>query len=105
MRKTFKQKIYCYADETGQDFGTDFFIVTVVISDQKQEPLRDILRKIETSTKIGVLKWQKTSFKINKTYLKEATRQKVGKIYFNHYKKPVPYFFPVINQCFARSWY
>ena len=37
------QKLYCYVDETGQDKGSDFFIVVAVVSEKEQALLRDQL--------------------------------------------------------------
>ena len=68
MKPLTKQKIYCYADETGQDAGSDFFVVVVVISDQDQDSLHQELIEIEVET--GVLfKWKKTALTRNKKYL------------------------------------
>jgi len=97
VKQKIKQKLYCYVDETGQDAGSDFFIVVAVISDRKQDPLRQELLKIESLIKIGSLKWQKTRFARNIKYLKLILQKKIGKIYFSHYRKPFPYFAPIIK--------
>ena len=34
------RKLYCYVDETGQDIGSEFFIVVAVVSDEDQYRLR-----------------------------------------------------------------
>jgi len=34
------QKLYCYVDETGQDKGTEFFIVVAAVSEKEQNLLR-----------------------------------------------------------------
>ncbi len=60
MKKTLLQKIYCYVDETGQDVGSEFFIVVAIVNDKDQNPLREDLLKIESQAKIGQRKWHKT---------------------------------------------
>ena len=45
--KSAKQKIYCYVDETGQDVGSLFYIVTALVSASEQYQLRAQLLKIE----------------------------------------------------------
>ncbi len=60
MKQFNQQKLYCYIDETGQDVGSEFFIVVAVVSDKEQDLLRDSLLEIEFQTKIGQRKWRKT---------------------------------------------
>jgi len=54
-----KQKLYCYVDETGQDKGSDIFIVVAVIVFTDIEQLRKILIELEKITKVGRTKWHK----------------------------------------------
>jgi hypothetical protein len=93
------QKIYCYVDETGQDVKSEFFIVVAVANDQNQNILRDSLCKIESLAKIGKRKWHKSSFDRRKQYLNLLIKEGVceGDIYFGHYKKPIPYFLPMLE--------
>lgn len=95
MRKTILQKIYCYVDETGQDIGSDFAIV----NDKDQELLRCNLMEIESQTKIGKRKWHKTQTERNMQYLQVILKKEIGKgeVYFGHYKKPIPYFLPMLE--------
>lgn len=53
------QKLYCYVDETGQDTGSEFFVVVAVVSDKKQQELREKLVKIEKESGTGGRKWHK----------------------------------------------
>ena len=99
QRKTTKQKLYCYVDETGQDSGAEFFIVVAVVSDKEQDMLRKQLIKIESLAKIGLRKWHKSQHKRKKQYLQLILEKRVGKgeIYFGRYKKPIPFFLPMLE--------
>ena len=99
MKQSNKQKLYCYIDETGQDVGSDFFIVAAIVSDKEQTLLRDELIEIESQTKIGQRKWHKSETERNIRYLQQVIKKEIGKgeVYFGHYKKPIPYFFPMLE--------
>src|SRR3990167_8329939 len=78
-----KVRIYCYVDETGQDLRADFFIVVAVVSDEKQNPLRSRLEKLEALVKIGKKKWKevkrsKKYLKRSQKYLKLALKEKIA---------------------------
>jgi hypothetical protein len=45
-------KLYCYLDETGQDTEGDLFLVSVVITEQEREALREELVKVEKASLI-----------------------------------------------------
>lgn len=53
MKQSVRQKIYCYVDETGQDVGSEFFIVVAIVNDKEQNLLRNQLLEVESQTKIG----------------------------------------------------
>ncbi len=93
------QKLYCYVDETGQDIGLEFFIVVAVVSDQEQDLLREQLLKIEFLAKIGKRKWHKARSDRRRRYLQLVLEKRIGEgeVYFGHYKKPLPYFLPVLE--------
>jgi len=93
------RKLYCYVDETGQDAGSEFFIVVAVISDKEQEVLRKVLLEIELLTGTGRLKWHKSRHERRMKYLQTVLQRKIGAgdVYFGKYKKPLPYFFPVLE--------
>lgn len=99
MKQFQKQKLYCYVDETGQDTGSEFFIVVAVVSDKEQNLLRDQLLKAEFSAKVGLRKWHKSQFKRNRQYLQLILEKGIGReeIYFGRYKKPIPYFLPMLE--------
>lgn len=93
------QKLYCYVDETGQDAGSDFFIVAAIVSDKEQNLLRDQLLKIEFLAKTGKRKWHKSRSERNFKYLQLVLEKSIGKgeVYFGHYQKPLPYFLPILE--------
>ena len=93
------QKLYAYVDESGQDPKSEFFVVVAVISADDQAELRKRLECIEDMAQTNKLKWHKTSYDRKMRYLSLVLEQKIaaGKVYFAHYKKPIPYFFPMIE--------
>lgn len=92
-------KLYCYVDETGQDPTSEFFIVVAVVSDQDQDSLRKKLIEIEYLAKTGQRKWHKSRPERRLKYLELVLNKKVGsgEVYFGRFKKPIPYFFPVLE--------
>lgn len=93
------QKLYCYVDETGQDIGSEFFIVVAVVSDKEQDLLRNQLLEIEYLSKIGRRKWHKSRPDRRKQYLQLVLEKGIGKgeVYFGRFKKPLPYFLPTME--------
>ncbi|MFA6306196.1 MAG: DUF3800 domain-containing protein [Patescibacteria group bacterium] len=93
------QKIYAYVDETGQDAGSEFFIVVTVTSDKDQQFLRDALVNIELLAGTGRLKWHKSRHERRMKYLEMVLRKRIGQgeVFFGKYKKPLPYFFPMLE--------
>ena len=93
------QKLYCYVDETGQDVGSEFFVVVAVVSDKDQDDLRKKLFGIEKASGTYGRKWHKSSKSRRINYIKLVIEQKIckGEIFFGYYKKPIPYFFPMLE--------
>lgn len=93
------QKLYCYVDETGQDAGSEFFIVVTVISDKEQQLLRDALVSVESLAGTGRLKWHKSRHERRMKYLEMVLQRKIGQgeVFYGKYKKPLPYFFPMME--------
>lgn len=94
-----RQKLYCYVDESGQDSKSEIFIVVAVVSDKQQGIFRDKLADIEKSAKTGRKKWHKSSQERRSKYIKLTLEKGVGKgdVYFGIYKKPLPYFLPILE--------
>ena len=93
------QKLYCYVDETGQDTGLEFFIVVAVVTDKNQDLLRSQLDQIEASTKIGKRKWRKSRLERKLDFLRLVMEKGLckGDIFFGNYKKPLPFFMPMLE--------
>ncbi len=94
-----KQKLYAYIDETGQDAGAEFFIVVTVISDKEQQLLREALIGVELLAGTGRLKWHKSRHERRMKYLEMVLKKRIGQgeVFFGKYKKPLPYFFPMLE--------
>ena len=93
------QKLYCYVDESGQDAKSEVFVVVAVVSDKEQDKLRNQLLEIEYLAKMGKRKWHKSRPERRFKYLQLALQKEIGKgeVYFGHYKKPLPYFLPILE--------
>lgn len=61
-------KLYCYVDETGQDTKGSYFIVAVVVTDNRQHELEDQLEAVEAASGKKTAKWLKTSDKVRLAY-------------------------------------
>ena len=92
------QKLYCYVDESGQDAASAFFIVVAVITEGDQQSIREHLERIERNAGTNRKKWHKVRHENRMRYLASVLEQKVaaGSVYIAHYKKPIPFFFPMI---------
>lgn len=55
-----RRKLYCYVDETGQDAGSEAFVVVAVVTEEQQEELRNALTGIEELAGTGKRKWHKS---------------------------------------------
>lgn len=92
------QKLYCYVDESGQDTASDFFVVVAVITEGDQQSIREHLERIERNAGTNRKKWHKVRHENRMRYLSAVLEQKIaaGNVYVVHYKKPIPFFFPMI---------
>lgn len=93
MFKHPKQKIYCYADETGQDTKGQIFLVSVIVGDKERDELRAIVERIEEETGKRHLKWQKTSHVVRVAYLRRLIQEDIlkGKVCFSVYRQTQAY--------------
>jgi len=93
------QKLYCYVDESGQDAGSEFFVVVAVVSDANQDELRSKLIITERETKIGMRKWHKATQGRRIEYLRKVLEKGLGRgeLFFGKYKKPLPFFLPTLE--------
>lgn len=85
-------------DETGQDVRSRVFIVVAVVAEDT-ESLAGKIHGIERSTGVGSKKWRKTRPLHRCRYLKTLLEQHIGfgSVFFGAYKKPLPYFFPLLE--------
>ena len=93
------QKVYCYVDESGQDDRSQYFVVVAVLLNGNQDVVRERLLGVEQTAKTNRMKWHKTLHKRRIHYLHLVQQSKIaaGHVYFGKYKKPLPYFFPMID--------
>jgi hypothetical protein len=82
-----KQHLYCYVDETGQDTGGQFFVVSVVISDSRRAELIAALETIERRSGKGNVKWMKVRGRQRLAYISEVLGSSLfqGCLYFSLY--------------------
>ena len=99
MNRPKPQKLYCYVDESGQDPRSAFFVVVAVVSDQHQDELREKLHAVERHSRTGFRKWHKSQPERRLGCLESVLDQGIGtgEVFFGHYAKPVPYFFPMLD--------
>ncbi len=93
-----REKVYVYLDESGQNSASRFFVVVAVVCASFQEELRAQLRDIERSTGTGGKKWHKLRHENRMQYLMLVLERKIvaQSVYTAHYKKPIPFFFPMV---------
>ena len=91
------QKIYCYVDESGQDAGAEYFVVVVVVSEGDQSHVREQFVSIEKETNVGQRKWHKSRRDRSRAYLQRVLDGRCVIIYAGWYRKPLPYFFPILH--------
>jgi hypothetical protein len=93
------KKLYCYVDETGQDVGTDYFVVVSIVSKSEQEPIRKELVEIESKSKVGARKWHKSRDNVKLSYLRLVTQEDLKETitFYGRYQKPLPFFLPMLE--------
>lgn len=91
--KTVKQKLYCYVDETGQDTQGALFVVSVAVTKEDRQELRELLAKLEKTTGKGKTKWVRTRKEFKIAYLEKILTQKDfrHKIFFSLSKETKTY--------------
>ena len=91
--KPIKQKLYCYVDETGQDTQGALFVVSVAVTKEDREDLRELLAKLEKTTGKGKTKWVRTRKEFKIAYLEKILTQKDfrHKIFFSLSKETKTY--------------
>lgn len=94
-----KEKIYCYVDESGQDIKSEIFVVVAVLASKDRNELQNEVIRVEEKTKVFKRKWHKSRNQNKYLFLHEIMERKIaqGDIYFGRFKKPTPYFLPIIE--------
>lgn len=81
------QKVYSYIDETGQDTGSKFFIVSIIITKDDRDKIITILEIIEKTSKKTKTKWIKSIPKYRLAYIKETLHKNLPlKIFYSCYE-------------------
>jgi len=70
MSEPQPKKLYWYVDETGQDTAGDFFLVSVVVTEDEQAAFIHQLERIEAETGKRQIKWHKTSVQRRVAYVR-----------------------------------
>ncbi len=93
------KKLYCFVDETGQDAGSQLFIVAAVVAWDDVPALRASLMELEKELTIGSKKWHKLRQQSRMQFMEAFLREKYPnlKIYFGRFKKPTLYYFPTLE--------
>src|SRR4030043_82850 len=81
------QKIYCYADETGQDTKGKFFLVSVIVTEKDRDDLRNKLRKAEQVSGKKNRKWSKATRAQRKKYMEFIINDRdfINKLFYARY--------------------
>ena len=88
-----KQKLYAYVDESGQDTRGTIFLVSVVVTGEERDAVRERLRAIERTSGKRAKKWTKARIKERVAYIQQLihARGLVGPIYYAHYRNTRTY--------------
>ena len=94
-----KQQVYCFVDETGQDAGSEIFIVVAAITMGTPDKYKELLLKLESETKFGRLKRHKARQTNRLKFLDELLSQPLAgfDLFYGKFRKPLPYFFPTLE--------
>lgn len=87
------QKLYCYADETGQDTKGRFFLVALVLTGQERDVLRLALGQIEKRSGKAAKKWRTAPVRQKTAYIQELLENSGfrGKILYTTFSSATNY--------------
>ena len=93
------RKLYCYVDETGQDTQGELFIVTVVVTGQDRDQLRQTCEEIERDSRKGRRKWIKTKYDRRLAYIRQVVERPIfaGKLNLAIYRDAQDYSFLTVQ--------
>jgi len=99
-RKTQKvSKLYCYADETGQDTCGRLFVVGAVILRANQDSARAVLVRIEAESRKGQRKWAKSARDQKREYLDRILLRDEFRLFFSCYRNTTAYQVAMTRTC------
>jgi len=98
------QKLYAYADETGQETAGGFFLVAVVILNDEREQGRELLKRTEYPSGKGKKKWTRATRKQRRLYIQTVIERPEfrGKLFYARFRNTTEYLSCVI-QAIARA--
>ena len=73
------KKLYCYVDETGQDAGSNFFVVVSVVSGEEQNKIRNDLLNLESSSKVHARKWFNSRSPAKEQFLRAVIKEQLAR--------------------------
>lgn len=87
-------KFYEYVDESGRDPFASFFIVGIVLTDQRRQELFRRLLQIEQESGKGIRKWKKSNNKRRQQYVELISREVLFKssLFYVKYGQGEDYF-------------
>ena len=99
ITKKARTRIYVHVDERGQHVSANYFVVVTVITAKDLGMLRRKLREVEDAVGVGKKKWKKTRSENRLNFLRQVVERRIGKgeVFFGVYKKPLPFFFPMLE--------
>jgi hypothetical protein len=88
------RKLYCYADESGQDTLGALFVVSVVIAAEERDDLLRRLEAIEEETRKRRVKWLKSTYTRRLAYIQRVLETPIfqRKLCFAIYQDSLDYF-------------
>jgi len=98
------EKLYVYADETGQDTRGRLFVVAAVITGAERDEVRRLLKSIEYVSGKGKKKWTRATRRQKREYLTRAVQAGAfrGKLFFSRFTATTDYLSCML-QTIARS--
>jgi len=80
-------KLYAYADETGQETGGGFFLVSVVVVSDERDELQRWLVEVERETGKGLTPWHKSRHPVRLAYMGRILRERRlrGSLFYSVY--------------------
>lgn len=87
------QKLYCYIDETGQDTKGEYFVVSVVITQEDRELVIELLHTLEQSTGKKATKWHKSARETKQQFIQRVLQSELlqDKIFYAQYEDTTAY--------------